>query len=774
MTPNITSTRRRVLITLGLALLLVHAHIFASAEDVPAAAPPLLAATSSRVHPSNLLSSTEITIDRRPFVQIPVVDGVAQPLKPPYETQEREHEHGSELSQDTEKETVRWFEMDHQVPAVADLEAQYPNQGRTALSSCDEPLTKEKLPGERKDDNACTREAEGDKKNKENASGNVQYHAPLEPAQSIQDNVAALSSSSSDSPKNQEERHSTENGEKSETQLLNQYSQDQQQQHQEQEEEQKQQQQKQLQEDSDSKVVKAQDGEFVVVHKLNKNYELFDREVKIKTKIKSDVDGEARNNKAYSENDDKDLLSVNTAPRVEEGGAEGRTGSRGDRTQNRVLAHHHHHHTSNTHQQQWNAQDEQHGQEQQQVFMQDNGGIPGPSLKDAIVVDGKPEISTALNRDGPIYSDGKILAFAPEEDMGEGGEEVNEIAIPEDGLEDLDDEMDDEIDSSPLPQAPAPVSSPSPPALPEPVAMPEALRTRGLIPSVQGARHCTPQFCVNVSLSEDGKFATFHVERPLANTGWISLGIGYAMTMADLLIFWPNQSPVNGGGPRGAVLSRRTSHAYVEPQVVGHATNAHNPLGDNVAEASLYPPNEYVLHNANPGASIAAKNLFPDDNTFVVQFTRPVLTRNQAFKLTPGEEQDFCWAYSPKPISPDSVADPAAHISQHLTVGSFAMDVAADQPHLKDVVLKQKEESDKLDAAEKERTRLEREKSNKKLKKGNVKDSAATKPSGNHLNKHHDDTTAKSSHASTRRISSLLAQHSFSYLVVMTLLLLIR
>ncbi|KAG0324656.1 hypothetical protein BGZ99_001593 [Dissophora globulifera] len=768
MTPNITSTRRRVLITLGLALFLVHAHIFASAEDAPAAAPPLLAATS-RVHPSDeLLSSTEITIDRRPVVQIPVVNGVAQPLKPPYATQEREHEHGSELSQDTEIETVRWFEMDHQVPAVADLEAQYPNQGRTALSSCDEPLTEGKLPGERKDGKACAREAEEDKKKKEDASGKVHNHAPLEPVQSIQDNVAALSSSSSDSPQNKEERHSTESGEKSETQLLNQYSQDQQQQ----QPQQKQQQQKPLQGDSDSKVVKAQDGEFVVVHKLNKNYELFDKEVKIKTKIKSDVDGEARDNEAYSENGHKDLLSVNAVPRVEEGGAEGGTGSRGDRTRNRVLAHHHHHHTSNTHQQQWSEQDEQHGQEQQQVFMQDNSGIPGPSLKDAIVVDGKPEISTALNRDGPINSEGKVLAFAQEEDMGEG-EEVNEIAIPEDGLEDLDDEMDDDMDSSPLPQAPAPVSSPSPPALPESVAMPEALRTRGLVPSVQGARHCTPQFCVNVTLSEEGNFATFHIERPLANTGWISLGIGYAMTMADLLIFWPNQSPVNGGGPRGAVLSRRTSHAYVEPQVVGHATNAHNPLGDNVAEASLYPPNEYVLHNANPGASVAAKNLFPDDNTFVVQFTRPIRTRNQAYKLTPGEEQDFCWAYSPKPISPDSVADPAAHITQHLTVGSFAMDVAANQPHLKDVVLKQKEENDKLDVAEKERTKLEREKSNKKLKKGNIKDSAATKPSGNHLNKHHGDTTAKSSHASTRRISSLLAQHSFSYLVVTTLLLLI-
>ncbi|KAF9954857.1 hypothetical protein BGZ65_003780, partial [Modicella reniformis] len=246
------------------------------------------------------------------------------------------------------------------------------------------------------------------------------------------------------------------------------------------------------------------------------------------------------------------------------------------------------------------------------------------------------------------------------------------------------------------------------PSVPGPAMMPDSLRTRGLVPSVIGAHHCTPQFCVNVSLSEDARFATFHIERPIAETGWISLGIGYAMTMTDLLIFWPNPTSEDGGGLRGAILSRRASHAYVEPHLVSGRWTS----GDDPSEASLYPLNEYVLHNANPGTSITAHKIFPDTSKFVVQFTRPVRTKNLDYKLTPGQEQDFCWAYSPKPISPDSVANPGAHISQHLSVGSFAMDVGVNQPHLKGAILKQKED-EKLDA-EKEREK-ELEESDRKL-----------------------------------------------------------
>jgi hypothetical protein len=243
--------------------------------------------------------------------------------------------------------------------------------------------------------------------------------------------------------------------------------------------------------------------------------------------------------------------------------------------------------------------------------------------------------------------------------------------------------------------------------------MPDSLRSRGLVPSVIGAHHCTPQFCVNVSLSDDAKFATFHIERPLAETGWISLGIGYAMTLADLVILWPNPSSQNGGGPRGATLSRRTSHAYVEPHLVGTARGAH--ARDGPSEGDLYPPDEYVLHNANPEASISGVKVFPDNSKFIVQFTRPVKIKNAEYKLTPGQEQDFCWAYSPKPISPDSVADPGAHITQHLSVGTFAMDVGANQPHLKDAILKQKAEDEKLDKAEKERKKKEQDENHSKL-----------------------------------------------------------
>ncbi|KAF9334625.1 hypothetical protein BG006_001808 [Podila minutissima] len=258
-------------------------------------------------------------------------------------------------------------------------------------------------------------------------------------------------------------------------------------------------------------------------------------------------------------------------------------------------------------------------------------------------------------------------------------------------------------------------------ASPPPLVIPDTILHRGLVPSVQGGHHCTPQFCVNTTLSPDGRFATFHIERNLAATGWISLGIGYAMTMADLIILWPNPTAEH---PRGAVLSRRTSHAYVEPQLVGHALPGRDGIkADSASEANLYPANEYILHNTVPvvaaagGAAPAvavATGVFPDKK-FIVQFTRPVKIRNRAFKLTPGQTQDFCWAYSPNPISPDSVGDPGAHIDKHFSVGSFAMDVGANQPQLKEVVAQLRKEDEREEAEEQALKAKELEESNRRL-----------------------------------------------------------
>ncbi|KFH72154.1 hypothetical protein MVEG_02446 [Podila verticillata NRRL 6337] len=255
---------------------------------------------------------------------------------------------------------------------------------------------------------------------------------------------------------------------------------------------------------------------------------------------------------------------------------------------------------------------------------------------------------------------------------------------------------------------------PSSTTTPPPFVVPDTI-LHGLVPSVLGAHHCTAQFCVNTTLSPDGRFATFHIERDIAATGWISLGIGYAMTMADLIILWPNPTADH---PRGAVLSRRTSHAYVEPQLVGHAHAGRDGIkADTASAAELYPENEYTLHNTVPvpEGAVTAMAVFPDTQKFIVQFTRPVKTRNRAFKLTPGLEQDFCWAYSPKPISPDSIADPGAHIAQHFSVGSFAMDVGANQPQLKGVLAQLRAEDAKEEAAEKVRKANELEESNRRL-----------------------------------------------------------
>ncbi|KAF9392973.1 hypothetical protein CPB97_006077 [Podila verticillata] len=230
---------------------------------------------------------------------------------------------------------------------------------------------------------------------------------------------------------------------------------------------------------------------------------------------------------------------------------------------------------------------------------------------------------------------------------------------------------------------------PSSTATPPSFVVPDTV-LHGLVPSVLGAHHCTAQFCVNTTLSPDGRFATFHIERNMAATGWISLGIGYAMTMADLIILWPN--PTEDHPHRDGIKA-------------------------DTASADLYPENEYTLHNTVPvpQGAVTAMAAFPDTQKFIVQFTRPVKTRNRDFKLTPGQEQDFCWAYSPKPVSPDSIADPGAHITQHFSVGSFAMDVAANQPQLRKVLAQRQAEDAKEEAAEKVRKAQELGESNRRL-----------------------------------------------------------
>ncbi|KAF9415973.1 hypothetical protein BGZ94_010351 [Podila epigama] len=283
-----------------------------------------------------------------------------------------------------------------------------------------------------------------------------------------------------------------------------------------------------------------------------------------------------------------------------------------------------------------------------------------------------------------------------------------------DSLDDEDEDDSDENDTIDVASV-KPIEPAAPPPPPPPLVIPDTILQQGLIPTVQGAHHCTPQFCVNTTVSDDGKFATFHIERDMAATGWISLGIGYAMTNADLIILWPNPTAEQ---PRGAVLSRRTCHAYVEPQLVGRVRPGRDGIkADGESEALLYPSNEYTLHNlvVKSEPELSAMAVFPNPKKFIVQFTRPIKTRNRAFKLTPGREQDFCWAYSPKPISPDSVADPGAHIAQHLSVGSFAMDVAANQPHLKQVLVKLQEEDAIEEKEEQARKAKELEESNRRL-----------------------------------------------------------
>ncbi|KAK3826844.1 MAG: hypothetical protein JOS17DRAFT_749660 [Linnemannia elongata] len=258
------------------------------------------------------------------------------------------------------------------------------------------------------------------------------------------------------------------------------------------------------------------------------------------------------------------------------------------------------------------------------------------------------------------------------------------------------------------------------------------------------------------------------------------------MTTADLLIMWPNKDPASGGGPRGATLSRRTSHAYVEPQLVSREEAEIKASGKG---ESLYPENEYILHNPyknhNSGdiaaVMTAATQVFPaESNRFIVQFTRPVRTQNRAHKLTPGKEQDFCWAYSPNPISADSVADPGAHITQHMSVGSFAMDVGANQPQLKDAILMQQEVDAKEAVIEKEHKKWALEESNRKLEE---EERARTKDEKHKVSTKYkaggsSDSKTETSDASSRswlRVvgygggssSSVIALQGFSCLVAM-------
>ncbi|KAF9548406.1 hypothetical protein EC957_006622 [Mortierella hygrophila] len=348
-----------------------------------------------------------------------------------------------------------------------------------------------------------------------------------------------------------------------------------------------------------------------------------------------------------------------------------------------VLMHHHHYHVSGGSRKQQQTQQQQ---QQKQESSDSNNNV------------------IVANDDGPLVFGSPALETTPA---------IHQVLGQIDNDDD-DDEDEDDIDVETVTHSP-------PPSFPPTAVPPEELRNRGLVPSVKGGYHCTPQFCVNVSLTDDGQFATFHIERSMDETGWISLGIGYAMTTADLLIMWPNKDPASGGGPRGATLSRRISHAYVEPQLVSREESEIKASGKG---ESLYPENEYILHNPykshNGGdvatAMIAATQVFPaEGNRFIVQFTRPVRTQNRAHKLTPGKEQDFCWAYSPNPISADSVADPGAHITQHMSVGSFAMDVGANQPQLKDAILKQQEVDAKEAVIEKERKKWALEESNRRL-----------------------------------------------------------
>ncbi|KAF9349517.1 hypothetical protein BGX34_001759 [Mortierella sp. NVP85] len=136
-------------------------------------------------------------------------------------------------------------------------------------------------------------------------------------------------------------------------------------------------------------------------------------------------------------------------------------GGRGDRTRNRIPGYHYHHHS---HSEENHMSDEPQQQTQEQ------------------------------------NPDQKQQAFMLKSHRGKG--ETPTVLISE--------ELEVNSETSTTPQALEETNGKT--------AMLDALRTRGLIPFVIGAYHYTPQSCVNVSLSDDAKFATFHIERPLEET----------------------------------------------------------------------------------------------------------------------------------------------------------------------------------------------------------------------------------------------------------------
>ncbi|KAF9971965.1 hypothetical protein BGZ73_004998 [Actinomortierella ambigua] len=322
-----------------------------------------------------------------------------------------------------------------------------------------------------------------------------------------------------------------------------------------------------------------------------------------------------------------------------------------------------------------------------------------------------------------------------EEDGDDEDEDAQEEDVDpaDDDDDDLESEDGDHADAAPA----APVKAPAPTPAPAPAAGPTP-KPHGLVPSVIGAHHCTPEFCVNVSVSNDGQFATFHIERDREETGWISLGIGYAMTVSDLLVFWPNPK----AGPHGVTFSRRNTHAYLEPRDTSAMA---------VEDAAVRPVSEYMIHNTHmssntPVSAAGANNKdnnkklpFDASKKFIVQFTRPLKVRHREYDLHPGRSQDFCWAFSPNPILPAEVANPAAHLQQHLTVGSFALDVGAGQPKLKDLFAKM-QQKDKAEEEERKKQGLLQQQQQQKQQQQKQKEMEHDKNGRHGVSKHHGDT----------------------------------
>lgn len=150
-----------------------------------------------------------------------------------------------------------------------------------------------------------------------------------------------------------------------------------------------------------------------------------------------------------------------------------------------VLMHHHHHHVSGGSRKHQQTQQQQ--QQQNQEYSDSNSNV------------------IVANGDDPLVFGSPVLETTPTIHQ-----ELSQIDNDDD-----DDEGEDDVDDIDVES----VVHPPPPSFP-PTAVPlEELRNRGLVPSVKGGYHCTPQFCVNVSLTDDGQFATFHIERSMDETG---------------------------------------------------------------------------------------------------------------------------------------------------------------------------------------------------------------------------------------------------------------